>query len=97
MKNKSAAKARGERPGGRLRHHFGIRSASAEGDRRVVRSLQTSHINLRKLNVHERELTINYVRMPNIVAQKMCTKVCTKSYISIFVTFFNDLHSNKDE
>ena len=96
MKNKSAAKARGEQPDGRLRHHFGIRSASAEGDSRAVRSLQTSHIN-RKLNVHERELTINYVRMPNVVAQKMCTKVYTKNYISIFVTFFNDLHSNKDE
>jgi len=25
------------------------------------------------------------------------TKVCTKSYILIFITLFDDLHSNKDE
>ena len=47
-----------------LRHHFGIRSAPAEGDERVARPLQVSRYNLRKFDIHERELIINCVWLP---------------------------------
>ena len=97
MKSKdSVTKAKGEWLGSWLRHHFGIRSASAEGDGRVVRSLWASHINLRKLNIHERELIITTIDKDAQIVMLLKTKVCTKSYISIFTTLL-DLHSNKDE